>query len=229
MWHVSRCLKNKKRHHKRVYPRISHGPNKFNSTRCEANDWQRLILGYNFQTDMMLLQTELDPEIINFDRILEANSPIEQAALSAKEGLVAAITRGSIHSLDMDDGEINGHYRILHDVDGSGKTNLEFYLFDTAPGGAGYSEQVMHSIEDVIDEAIDLMEDCNCETSCHYCLRNYMNKFEHTKLNRHWGAGLLRYLRDGEIPKISPEFGRFMLDKILRPNLEGGRCRLCVN
>ena len=74
---------------------------------------------------MMLLQTELDPEIINFARILEVNSPIEQAALSAKEGLLAAITRGSIHSLDMDDGEINGHYRILHDVDGSnGKRNV---------------------------------------------------------------------------------------------------------
>ena len=47
-----------------------------------------------------------------------------------------------------------------------------------------------------------------------------MNKYEHTKLNRHWGAGLLRYLRDGEIPKISSEFSRSLLEKILKPNLE---------
>lgn len=206
--------------HPRVYPRINQGPNRYSSKHCDSNQWRRIMLGYNFRTDMMLLQTVLDPSKINFSRMDDVNSPLYNAALSAKEGILAAITRGNIRNLDMDDGEINGHFRIIQDDSGTDDIFLEFYLFDTAPGGAGYSQQVKNYIEEVVDEALATLESCNCESSCHYCLRTYKNQYEHLNLNRHWGASVLHYIRDGFVSNLKLEHCERLLHNVLKPNLE---------
>ena len=58
----------------------------------------------------------------------------------------------------------------------------------------------------VLATALDILTDCPaaCERSCTKCLRHYGNRLWHESLDRHLGADLLRYGRDGQLPAISP-------------------------
>ena len=58
----------------------------------------------------------------------------------------------------------------------------------------------------VFEEALRILEDCpeGCDRSCYRCLRSYKNKFEHDLLDRHLGAGLLKYVLYGELPTVNP-------------------------
>ena len=207
------------RSHPRPYPRIRNGPNKMSSHVCNSDRWNRLAFGYKFNTDMLLLRTVLDPSLIDSSNLHATESPLRDAALSAKEAILAAIDRGVQGMLDIDLGEIDGHFRILMNQGEDEENVLEIYLFDTAPGGAGYCQQILEVIEDVIDRAIEIMEECNCESSCHYCLRNYQNKFEHSNLNRNWAISMLEYIRDGNVPELPQSTAEELLNGILVPYL----------
>ena len=41
-----------------------------------------------------------------------------------------------------------------------------------------------------------------CDSSCYRCLRSFKNRFEHSLLDRHLAASLLRYLVRGEEPVL---------------------------
>mgnify|MGYP001398216415 CR=1 FL=1 len=46
-----------------------------------------------------------------------------------------------------------------------------------------------------------------------------MNKFEHQKLNRHWGASLLQYIKYGEVPRLELDSSVKLLQNVLFPHL----------
>ncbi|WLQ42321.1 hypothetical protein P8A22_21600 [Streptomyces laculatispora] len=52
-----------------------------------------------------------------------------------------------------------------------------------------------------------MLEDCpeNCDQSCYRCLRSFRNRFEHSLLDRHVGASLLRYLIHGTEPTLNED------------------------
>ena len=60
---------------------------------------------------------------------------------------------------------------------------------------------------DIFQAALERLENCpaDCEESCYRCLRSFRNRFEHTQLDRHVGASLLRYLLDGTLPMLSQQ------------------------
>ena len=60
---------------------------------------------------------------------------------------------------------------------------------------------------EIFEQALDRLENCpaDCEESCYRCLRSFRNRFEHTLLDRHVGASLLRYLLYGTLPTLAPE------------------------
>ena len=82
----------------------------------------------------------------------------------------------------------------------------EVFLYDTLPGGAGFSTQLTESPLELLQAALGLLISCEegCDASCYRCLRSFKNKFEHSLLDRHIGAQLLRYLIDGELAEFSP-------------------------
>ena len=83
----------------------------------------------------------------------------------------------------------------------------EIFLYDTLPGGAGFSRQLADFGQELFVHALRLMEACpeGCDASCYRCLRSYKNKFEHSFLDRHVGAELLEYLVTGKQPQFSTE------------------------
>ena len=207
--------------HRRVYPNIDFGPNKFSTTICRSDQWRRLALGYKFKTDMVLLRVNLDSEDIHVPDINnDKGSKIRDATQSAIEAIIQAVVTSQNIPLDIDPNEINGHHRILW---GEGKDEdnlvLELYLFDSASGGAGFANQIREYFEEVVDEAIEILEKCNCDSSCHKCLRNYSNKFYHSSLNRMWGSALLKFIRDGEIPELGKKYTDKLIQKIIIPGI----------
>jgi len=207
--------------HSRPYPNIVVGPNAFNSPRCNSNHWQRLALGYKFKTDMVLLRVDLTTENIDFPINNLEDSRIRHAAQSAIEAMIQAIVTSKHVPLDIDPSEISGHHRVLY---GQGENQdeiyLEMYLFDTASGGAGFSSLINDYFEDVVDAAIEILEKCSCDSSCHKCLRNYSNKFYHSILNRMWGSALLRFIQYGSIPELDIKYSNKLIRSIIIPAIE---------
>jgi hypothetical protein len=80
----------------------------------------------------------------------------------------------------------------------------EIYLYDTLPGGAGFAQRVGKAGLPIFHGALSILVDCpeNCDRSCYRCLRNYRNKFEHDLLDRHIGAGLLRFVLTDIVPTL---------------------------
>lgn len=90
----------------------------------------------------------------------------------------------------------------------AGTTGLEaeVFLYDTLPGGAGFSTQLPESPAELFQKALDILTGCEegCDASCYRCLRSFKNKLEHSLLDRHVGAQLLRYLIDGQLADFNP-------------------------
>jgi hypothetical protein len=98
------------------------------------------------------------------------------------EALVAA---GSL-LLDIEPFEIGVTFH-AHPAQALGK---ELIFFDTAPGGAGYAQQLAQEIRRVFETASTVLSGCTCGDSCYACLRTYHNQLHHHRLDR-------RLLEDG--------------------------------
>ena len=159
------------------------------------------------------------------------DSPLQSAALSVKEALLNAIFRGGVDGLDLDPNEIDGHYRVIwsnddefwSDFEGDQVSGyvLEIFLFDNASGGAGFAHRIGESIEELMFRAMDMLnENCDCDSSCHRCLRTYQNRIHHHQLNRYLGAQLLEYVCDGLRPRVAEERTNQLIHRILIPALQ---------
>jgi Domain of unknown function (DUF1998) len=103
--------------------------------------------------------------------------------------------------LRIEPSEVQAEYRPALTPLGRLGEEVEIYLYDTLPGGAGFVRQVGTLGLRVFQETLSVLESCNCDRSCYRCLRSYKNKFEHELLDRFLGAALLRHLLSGEPPR----------------------------
>ncbi len=113
---------------------------------------------------------------------------------------------GAGEALGIEDDELEGGFRTrsaAHIDDSDAHGVLELFLFDTTPGGAGFSSKVWEEFENVLDEARTTLANCECESACHDCLRRYQNRHMHNLLNRHQGLALLDYAENGTIPTLT--------------------------
>ena len=91
----------------------------------------------------------------------------------------------------------------------AGRNGLEaeIFLYDTLPGGAGFSSQLVDRGTELFQRALRLVKTCpeNCDASCYRCLRSFKNKFEHGLLDQHVGAELLEYLLTSALPEFDAQ------------------------
>lgn len=157
-----------------------------------------LYLGYQFRTDILLLQVPLRAPIA-----YGARDPwLHDAVRTTTEALALAASR----RLDVDPGELSAGYRLMpptRAVPGTLAT-VELYLYDTAAGGAGYAAEAGEQLEAVLRDALALLRGCpeQCERSCTKCLRHYGNRFWHERLDRRLAAAFLDYALDDTFPAI---------------------------
>ena len=158
-----------------------------------------LTLGTDFITDVLLISIRVDAPLTLRPRLLATDVALRT--------LSDALTIAACRVLELDSKELQAEYRPALTGPGREGREAEIYLYDTLPGGAGFAERVGRLGLTVFEEALRILEGCpeGCDRSCYRCLRSYKNKFEHDVLDRHLGAGLLRYLIYGDFPTVDLE------------------------
>ncbi len=183
---------------------------KFARSRCMHSDARNVNLGYDFITDMLVLEIAIDPDELNAKR---GNTWLQQAATSLSE----AIRLAACKKLDVEFTELVTGFRYRQNSMGS---FVDVYLYDSLSSGAGYAVGIKESISEILAEARTILSNCDCSSACNNCLKHYRNQFVHGSLNRFAGLDLLDWATSGikrqpipfdeQVSLIAP------LEKILR-------------
>jgi ATP-dependent helicase YprA (DUF1998 family)/Zn finger protein HypA/HybF involved in hydrogenase expression len=155
--------------------------------------FQNVYLGYTFLSDILLLRVPLQaPLNLNLQN-RSLRKPIEDALVSLSD----AIALAACQLLDIDPRELGNGVRFARTKEGM---VADIFLFDTASGGAGYSNMAGKIFDKVFANVQTLLESCDCDTSCHKCLRHYGNRRSHADLNRYLALDMWRYVMHGTVP-----------------------------
>jgi hypothetical protein len=155
-----------------------------------------LVLGTDFISDVLLLRLRVDDPV--------TLRPLYQATHVALRTLAEAVTIAAAAKLSIEPTELDAEFRAALTPAGGHGREAEIYLYDTLPGGAGFTRRVDELGVEVYEDALKLLEGCpeQCDESCYRCLRSFRNRFDHSMMDRHVGATLLRYLLDGTVPQL---------------------------
>ncbi|WP_197502123.1 DUF1998 domain-containing protein [Mycobacterium sp. E2733] len=164
---------------------------------CAGNRSTRgLVLGTDFISDVLLVRLTVEPPLTLRPELL----PTQVALRTIAEALTIAAT----DRLEIEATEIQAEFRpaLSHRV--SEGLEAEIYLYDTLPGGAGFTQRVSTFGISIFEDTLKRLEDCpaDCDESCYRCLRSFRNRFEHGLLDRRIGRSLLRYLLYGTPPVL---------------------------
>ena len=168
-----------------------------------------VFLGNQFVTDLLLIRLHLD-DALNFEP--QGNNKWLNASLdSLGEAIVIAASR----VLDIDVQELVTGYRILTENE---KHYADLYVFDSLSGGAGYSYVAGQKIEEILDETLQILQNCegHCGSSCYKCLRHYKNQLKHQTLNRFLALELLEYLKNGIMKRYTLEEQKEYIKPLVR-------------
>jgi hypothetical protein len=157
-----------------------------------------LVLGTDFISDVLLVSISVTPPVTLRPGLLATDVVLRTVC--------EALTKAACAELELEASELQAEYRPALTPAGRDGHEAEIYLYDTLPGGAGFSQRVGRLGLAVFEEALRILENCpdDCDRSCYRCLRSYKNKFEHDLLDRHLGASLLRFALYGTAPSVDP-------------------------
>lgn len=163
-------------------------PKGFNK-KCSHGDFENVVLGHSFMTDMVVFEIVLDCDKINTD--IE-DLWINSAAVTLAEGMVLAAGR----LLDIEFNEIRSGYRLRN---GENCVYVDIFLFDSLSSGAGYSAELANKSKELIKYTLELLKSCDCEDSCHKCLNHFWNQRLQNKLDRNLAIQLLEWGQFGNM------------------------------
>lgn len=116
----------------------------------------------------------------------------EAKQLQVMLSVLYALLEGISRELGIERTDIKG---CLHKVTWNNDLIYSVILYDGVAGGAGHVRRIVtndgESLRKVITSAINLTENCDCDTSCYKCLRNYYNQKIHDQLDRNLAAQFL--------------------------------------
>ncbi len=161
-------------------------------TKCRHQDAINVNLGYDFITDMLVLEIPLGKGVIDTNR--ENNPWLGRAAQSFAEALRLAASK----ELDIEFTELVTGYRLRTNRNGA---FVDVYLYDSLSSGAGYAATVAKEIVSLLEETKHILKDCDCGGSCHKCLKHYRNQNVHGLLDRFAALELYDWCKDGIIAK----------------------------
>jgi hypothetical protein len=166
---------------------------------CEgAGTTRHIVLGTDFITDIALFSMDVVAPL----QLKPGHYPTDVALRTVSE----AVAKAGSQMLEIEPGELMAEYRPSLTPEGRDGLKAEIFLYDTLPGGAGFSSQLVDRGIELFERALQLMKTCpeKCDASCYRCLRSFKNKFEHILLDRHVGAELMEYLLTGQLPEFDP-------------------------
>lgn len=155
---------------------------RFNKVRCKHTDVLNVNLGYDFVTDMLVLEFRLDRNLVDVDT--QGGSWINRAGQSLAEALRLA----ACQEMDIEFTELVTGYRIRESDTGD---FIDIYLYDSLSSGAGYAVSMENSIPQLLKKARELLTNCSCDNACYKCLKHYRNQYVHSALDRKAALNLL--------------------------------------
>ena len=164
---------------------------KYAQTPCRHYDTVNVNLGYDFVTDMLVLEFALDSSQTDTRQGAE-NLWLKRAAHSLSEALRLAASK----ELDVEFTELVTGYRLRENAKGF---FVDIYLYDNLSSGAGYAVGVAREIETLLKRTEILLQDCDCESACHSCLKHYRNQQFHGMLDRFAALDLLNWGVHGRV------------------------------
>lgn len=153
-----------------------------------------VLLGYEFLTDMFMLDISYDSNKLVGMKTSEERSILRAAVTTLHE----AIKKAASLELGIDYNEINGGWRPKMNPDGH--SHIEMFFYDNLTSGAGYSSMIGSILDKVLIRARHILSDCECSRACKNCLDNFYNQRNHSLFDRHLGLQLLNYAECNEYP-----------------------------
>lgn len=138
---------------------------------CNGSLENRLALGHEFETDILMLQFEGYPD----------------SRKGFWQSLLYGILEGICEALQIERQDLDGClYYSAGYLD-----QPVLVIFDDVPGGAGHVKRLANAnaLMTVLRTTMERLKRCECgapdgNTSCYGCLRHYRNQFCHDELNR---------------------------------------------
>lgn len=165
------------------HPHVSKG--------CFHTDTENVILGHTFITDMVIFEFAINRNKIDVDI---DGLWIKTAAVSLSEAMVLAAGR----MLDVEFNEIRSGYRLRYSQD---IVFVDIFLFDSLSSGAGYSSEVANRSSELFVQTEKILQECDCESSCHKCLNHFWNQRVQSKLDRKLALQLIEWGKNGKVPR----------------------------
>ncbi|MBD5111819.1 MAG: DEAD/DEAH box helicase [Ruminococcaceae bacterium] len=158
---------------------------------CNHSSKKHVNLGYDFITDMLVLEITLDNSIVDVrqDRLW-----LYRAACTLSE----AFRLAACQILDIEFSELVTGYRVRSGF--KQYTYIDIYVYDSLSSGAGYAVGIADDISVVLKRITEIINDCDCENACHRCLKHYRNQNVHGLLDRKFGNDLLQWAIFGAVP-----------------------------
>ena len=161
---------------------------KYARSRCRHGNSFNVNLGYDFITDMLVLEFTIDDKVIDARR--NDNPWLNRAAQSLAEALRLVASK----KLDVEFTELVTGYRLRTGAEAS---YVDIYLYDSLSSGAGYAVSVADAISELLSDMKELLSSCDCGSACSKCLKHYRNQYVHGMLDRFAALQLLEWGVDG--------------------------------
>ncbi|MDQ3009904.1 MAG: DUF1998 domain-containing protein [Acidobacteriota bacterium] len=113
------------------------------------------------------------------------------ASVLSIESLAFALRKGLCRMLEVESSDIGVSWRWLANRR-QGDKKAEIILYDLTPGGAGFVQEGINNWSQVVEQARESCEKCDCEQACYDCLKDYSNQSYHDQLNRNLAIEFLR-------------------------------------
>ena len=153
-----------------------------------------VVFGNEFPTDVALIRFRLSGGIT-----LPPGSVIAKIVLTT---VAEALAGAAARIQDIEESDIGAEYRVAMTPGGRIGSEVEVFLHDLTPGGAGFVRTAAAGAEGLFETALERLESCRCTHSCYECLRSYKNKWDHKYLDRQLAAAFIRHIVHGEVPRI---------------------------
>ena len=148
------------------HTRLRGGRNENNEKVCNGGTIQRnLILGGRFLTDFCEIKLKDENRFV-----LKNKSLLRSLAITFKTEFCKI--------LGIDENEIGYGFKDYRNY-------TTIFLYDTAKGGAGYSNQFTLYFPSIINNSLDSLQNCDCKKSCTKCLVNRDSQWYINELDRY--------------------------------------------
>lgn len=174
-----------------------------------------VVLGNEFETDIALFRFHLASSVV-----LPPGSVVAKIVLTT---VAEALASASAKILDIEESDIGAEFRVAMTAGGQTGQEVEVYLYDLTPGGAGFVRAATADPDRLFEDALTRLESCDCTHSCYQCLRSYKNKWDHKYLDRTLGAAFIRHVFYGEVPTLTADEEQRLLRTLEVDLIESGK------